>query len=114
MSKAGKRLLDSARQARQIARGDIKPASVHIPAEINVKAIRQKIRTTQDDFASEFGFTINQIRDWEQARSRPLGSHRAYLMLINRHADLVRKLLREVHDDAPTDDGDIGRQAKVM
>jgi DNA-binding transcriptional regulator YiaG len=24
---------------------------------------------SQDDFAQEFGFTINQIRDWEQGRT---------------------------------------------
>ena len=33
--------------------------------EISVREIRKKLGLSQDDFAAEFGFTINQIRDWE-------------------------------------------------
>ena len=47
-----------------------------------------------DDFAAEFGFTINQIRDWEQGRTRPLGGLRAYLMLIKSDPQAVLRLLR--------------------
>jgi putative transcriptional regulator len=49
---------------------------------------------SQDDFAAEFGFTINQIRDWEQRRTRPLGALRAYLMIIKRNPQAVIDLLR--------------------
>jgi putative transcriptional regulator len=94
MSKAGKRLLEAAREAVAIARGEKKPARIHVPADIDVKAIRAKIELSQDDFAYRFGFTINQIRDWEQGRARPLGGVRAYLMLIERDPDCVLKLLR--------------------
>lgn len=93
MSKAGSRLLEAAKEAAAIARGDAKPAHTYIPSDINVKAIRQKLKLSQDDFAGQFGFTVNQIRDWEQGRSRPLGGVRMYLMLIAKDADGVRKLL---------------------
>lgn len=93
MSKAGKRLLEAAREAVAIARGEQEPARIHIPADIDVKAIRAKQRLSQDDFASQFGFTINQIRDWEQGRARPLGGVRAYLMIIDRDPESVRRLL---------------------
>lgn len=96
MTKAGNRLIHSALQAREIARGNLEPAKIHVPPELDVKAIRAKLRLTQDDFASEFGFTVTQIRDWEQNRHRPIGGHRAYLMLIDRNPDVVRRLLREV------------------
>jgi putative transcriptional regulator len=95
MTTAGKRLLQSAKQAALIARGELEPVKIHVPPEIDVKSIRAKLAATQDDFASEFGFTINQIRDWEQARTRPLGSARTYLMLIERNPEVVRSLLRE-------------------
>nr|WP_245329155.1 DNA-binding protein [Bradyrhizobium centrolobii] len=49
---------------------------------------------SQDDFAAEFGFTINQIRDWEQGRTRPLGGLRAYLMLIKTDPKTVLEILR--------------------
>ncbi|MCO6186695.1 DNA-binding transcriptional regulator [Rhizobium sp. L1K21] len=100
MSDAGNRLIKSALQAREIAKGNVKPAKAYIPAEIDVKAIRAKLRLTQDDFASEFGFTVSQIRDWEQNRYRPLGSDRAYLLLIDRHPETLRQLLREVMSES--------------
>lgn len=83
MSKAGKRLLAAAAEAVAIARGDKKPARVHIPADIDVKAIRQKTGMSQDDFAIHYCFTVDQIKAWEQGRTRPLGGSRAYLMLID-------------------------------
>lgn len=99
MSKAGERLIKSALQARKIARGEAKPAKIYVPPEIDVRGVRHKLRLTQDDFASEFGFSVSQIRDWEQARFRPLGAERAYLMLIDKSPDVVRQLLRQVREE---------------
>lgn len=107
MSDAGKRLIRSALQASSIAKGESKPAKAYVPAEIDVKAVRAKLRLTQDDFASEFGFSISQIRDWEQNRYRPLGSDRAYLMLIDRNPKVVRELLKSAMSGV-VDDADCG------
>jgi putative transcriptional regulator len=110
MSRAGKRLLDAAREMREIARGEAKPASVHVPADVDVRAIRRQVGLSQDAFASEFCFSISQIRDWEQNRSRPLGSTRAYLMLIERHPAVVRQMLSELRTsatDSTDSDGNI-------
>jgi putative transcriptional regulator len=101
MSKAGNRLLEAAQEMRAIARGEAKPAHIHIPADVDVKAIRRNVGLSQDAFASEFCFSINQIRDWEQNRTRPLGSNRAYLMLIERHPDEVRRMLEELRASKP-------------
>ena len=96
MSKAGARILEAARDAAAIARGDKKPARIHVPADVDVRAIRQKLALSQEDFASEFGFSVNQIRDWEQRRSRPLGGARSYLMIIERNPDHIRLALAEI------------------
>jgi putative transcriptional regulator len=96
MSKAGKRLLRAAGEMRAIARGEAKPAHVHVPPDVDVKAIRRKLDLSQEAFATEFSFTLTQIRDWEQGRSRPLDNARAYLLVIDRRPELVRKLLAEV------------------
>lgn len=93
MSKTGKRLIDAAHEAAAIARGDKKAARLHVPAEIDVRVVRHKLKLSQDDFASEFGFSITQIRDWEQGRSRPIGGVRAYIMLIERDGEVIRQLL---------------------
>jgi putative transcriptional regulator len=81
-------------EALEIARGNAKPTKLYVPAEINVRGIRKKLGLSQDDFAQEFGFTINQIRDWEQGRSRPLDGLRAYLMIIEKNPHAVLNLLR--------------------
>jgi putative transcriptional regulator len=48
-------------------------------------------------FAAEFGFTTEQIRNWEQGRSRPLGGNRAYLMIIKRDPKKVLEILRSIN-----------------
>jgi putative transcriptional regulator len=100
MSKAGNRLLGAAREMRAIARGEAKPAHVHVPPDVDVKAVRRRLDLSQEGFASEFSFSIAQIRDWEQGRTRPLEANRAYLLLIDRHPDIVRNALAEMRADA--------------
>jgi putative transcriptional regulator len=93
-SKAFEKIAEGLNEALAIARGQAKPAKLHVPAEINVQSMRSKLHLHQDDFAAAFGFTLNQIRDWEQGRSRPLGGNRAYLMLIDLNAEAVLEILR--------------------
>ena len=92
--KAFDKVAEGLNEALAIARGVAKPARLYIPAEIDIKAIRTKLSLSQGDFAARFGFTVNQIKDWEQGRSRPLGGVRAYLMIIERDPTLVLDLLR--------------------
>ena len=64
-NKAFDKVAKGLREALSIARGDTKPARLHIPAEIDVRYIRNKLRLSQDDFAAAFGFTLNQIAAWD-------------------------------------------------
>ena len=93
--KAFDKIAAGLKEALAVAKGEARPAKLYVPPEINVKNIRQKLELSQDDFAAHFGFSINQIRDWEQGRTRPIGGVRAYLMLIEKHPDAVKALLRE-------------------
>lgn len=96
MTTAGERLIAAAQEALNIAKGETKAARQFIPADIDVREIRAATKLTQDDFAAVFGFTVAQIRDWEQHRSRPLGGVRAYLLLIKSNPRAVMDMLREV------------------
>jgi putative transcriptional regulator len=80
-------------EAIAVARGEAKPARFHVPEDIDVRAIRRQAGMSQEDFAAAFGFTISQIRDWEQGRTRPVGGLRAYLTMIGADPDKVRDLL---------------------
>ncbi len=87
-------------EALAVARGD-KPFKLHVPAEIDVKTIRAKTGLSQRDFASTFGFGLDQLKQWEQGRTRPVQAHRAYLLLINSRPSQTLQALREInHEEA--------------
>jgi putative transcriptional regulator len=67
---------------------------VHIPPEIDIKAIRGRLGMTQREFANRFDFNINTLRHWEQGRRVPDGTARAYLRVIDREPEAVQKALR--------------------
>ncbi len=67
---------------------------VHVPEQIDVKAIRTGLGMTQDEFASQFGFSVHTLRHWEQGSRRPEGPTRAYLLVIDRAPKVVRKALQ--------------------
>ncbi len=94
MSKAAfDKIAEGLTEALAIARGKAKPARLFVPPEINVRTIRARAGMSQDQFASAFGFSVHQIRQWEQGRVRPLGAMRAYLMLIERDPRAVLAVL---------------------
>lgn len=88
------KIAEGLKEAIAIARGKKKPAKLFVPPELDVRAIRAKLTLSQEDFASIFGFSVHQIRQWEQGRSRPLGAMRAYLMVIDRDPKRVVEMLR--------------------
>jgi putative transcriptional regulator len=94
--KAFDKIAEGLKEAIAVTRGEKKPARLFVPAEIDVKAVRKRCRMSQDDFANRYGFTVDQIKAWEQGRSRPLGGVRMYLMLIDEEPALVLKALRDM------------------
>jgi putative transcriptional regulator len=96
MSKVGQSMIRGFEQALAIANGTAKKGTyvVHIPPEIDVKAIRGRLGMTQQQFATNFGFSVNTVRHWEQGRRVPEGPTRAYLLVIDREPRAVQKALR--------------------
>ena len=97
MTAAGKRLIRAAKEARSIARGEADPATyvLHVPAAVDVKGIRKKQRLTQEQFALRYGLNVARLRDWEQERSTPDSAARAYLTVIEKDPDAVRRALAD-------------------
>ena len=67
---------------------------VHVPKRIDVRAIRARLGMTQEAFALTFGFSVNTLRHWEQGKRQPEGPARAYLLVIERDPEAVRRALR--------------------
>ena len=57
------------------------------------KIIRRALNLSQWEFATRFQIAIGTLRDWEQNRAEPDGAARAYLKVIAREPDVVRKAL---------------------
>ncbi|MBV9287840.1 MAG: helix-turn-helix domain-containing protein [Hyphomicrobiales bacterium] len=95
MSKAADSIRRGREEAVAYARGQAKESAyrVHVPAVIDVRAIRIKLGMSQEEFAGRFGFSVNTLRHWEQGKRRPEGPTRAYLLVIDRAPKAVQKAL---------------------
>lgn len=93
MSKAGESLLRGAEQALAYAKGARDGYVVHVPDEIDVAKIRKAMKLSQREFAGRFGFAVDAVQNWEQRRRVPDGAARAYLQVIAREPDAVRRAL---------------------
>ncbi len=93
--KAFEKIAAGLTDAIAIARGEADPSTfrVHLPSEIDVKAIRKGKRMTQTEFASRYQLNVARLRDWEQGRSRPDSVARAYLRVIEREPEAVERAL---------------------
>lgn len=96
MSKAARSIRRGLREALAYATGDVSGGQyrVHVPHDIDVKAIRAKLGLTQAEFAGRFGFSVNTLRHWEHGTRRPEGASRAYLLVIARAPHAVQRALR--------------------
>jgi putative transcriptional regulator len=96
MSKPAASIRKGLEEAMRYAEGTARERDyrVHIPAHVDVKAIRTKLGMTQRAFAARFGFSLNTLRHWEQGVREPEGPARAYLLVIARAPDLVQDTLR--------------------
>jgi len=95
MSKVADSIRRGLEEAVAYARGGAKESDdkVHVPARIDVRAIRTKLGMTQEEFAGQFGFSVNTLRHWEQGKRQPEGPTRAYLHVIERAPKAVQKAL---------------------
>jgi putative transcriptional regulator len=57
------------------------------------KIIRRALGLSQEDFATRYHIPIGTLRDWEQGRVAPDQAARAYLTVIARDPEAVRKAL---------------------
>ena len=57
------------------------------------KIIRRALRLSQEEFAARYHIPIGTLRDWEQGRVEPDQAARAYLTVIARDPEAVRKAL---------------------
>jgi putative transcriptional regulator len=80
---AGESMIAGAKSALAFARGEPDHGCiVHIPTEIDVKTIREKVDMSQEEFARQFGFSKRTLQHWEQGVRVPTGPARAFLTVM--------------------------------
>lgn len=86
-------LVSSIRQAGSIQRGETQPSRVTEFAAVDVKAIRQRFRKSQREFACMIGVSVATLQNWEQGRRRPDGPARALLTVAAKEPEAVSAAL---------------------
>jgi putative transcriptional regulator len=59
-----------------------------------VKTLRRALGLTQEEFALRYHIPLDTLRDWEQGRSEPDQTARAYLKVIAANPEIVERLLQ--------------------
>ena len=94
MSKAGKKVIRGLKEAIAHERGEKTKVAVHVPARVDVKAIRARMGLSQAEFAQRFGFTLDSLQNWESGRREPAGTARVLLTVIDKEPGAVDRALR--------------------
>jgi putative transcriptional regulator len=76
-------------EANAFLAGETAGYRVTVPAEIDVKGIRKRLKMTQARFSDTFGFSLDAVKHWEGGRRTPEASTRAFLTVIARNPDAV-------------------------
>ena len=66
---------------------------VYNPPLPDVKAIRTKLKLSQAEFASRFGFSVRTVQQWEQGRAVPDRPARILLRVIEQSPRAVERAL---------------------
>jgi putative transcriptional regulator len=55
--------------------------------------LRRALGLSQEEFATRYHIPVSTLRDWEQGRFEPDAAARAYLTVIAREPEIVRRAL---------------------
>ncbi len=91
-SSFGDDLIEGMRLVLAHERGQIQLEQV-LPQPIDVKAIRKRVKMSQAEFSRTYGISKRALQEWEQGGRQPDSAARAYLTIISREPDVVRRAL---------------------
>jgi putative transcriptional regulator len=90
-------LTDAEVHAAAVADPDAQPLTEERLARMKrvprARTLRRALGLTQEEFATRYHIPLGTLRDWEQGRSEPDQPARAYLKVIARDPEGVRRAL---------------------
>ncbi len=86
--------MDGLNDVESFLAGERKGFKAHVPQQVDVKAIRNKLGMTQARFSNTFGFSLDAIKHWEGGRRTPEAPARTLLTVIDKNATAVLTALK--------------------
>jgi len=86
-------LVKSIKEAGQIKKGMLPPSRRFEFSPLDIKAIREKLKKSQSEFALMLGVSISTLQNWEQGRRRPEGPARVLLKIASKNPKAVAEAL---------------------
>ena len=87
-------LVQSLKEARNIAKGKVQPSRQFNLNILDVKAARSKVQLSQNDFAQLMHVSTKTLQNWEQQRRKPSGPALALLKIITTAPKMAIKALQ--------------------
>ncbi len=100
MTKFFETLMTGLDEAEAFLAGETAGFKVNLPAQIDVKSIRKRLKMTQARFSDTFGFSLDAVKHWEGGRRTPESSARAFLTVIARNPTAVVAALHSIPQHA--------------
>lgn len=94
MSDIGKDIIEGLQAAIDYADGKVSEARVHRVAVPDVRAIREQLKMSQQEFSSAYHIPLPTLQGWEQGRRQPDATAAAFLSVIARMPRETSRALR--------------------
>ncbi|HLX85341.1 MAG TPA: hypothetical protein VKR59_15680 [Terriglobales bacterium] len=82
-------MMDGLNDVEAFLAGKQEGFKAHVPQEVDVKAIRNRLGMTQARFSDTFGFSLDAIKHWEGGRRNPEAPARTLLTVIDKNPAAV-------------------------
>ncbi|HLW89187.1 MAG TPA: hypothetical protein VKR57_11885 [Terriglobales bacterium] len=83
------RMMDGLNDVEAFLAGEQEGFKAHVPQDVDVKAIRNRLGMTQARFSDTFGFSLDAIKHWEGGRRTPEAPARTLLTVIGKNPAAV-------------------------
>ena len=82
-------MMDGLNDVEAFLAGEQGGFKAHVPHEVDVKAIRNRLGMTQARFSDTFGFSLDALKHWEGGRRTPEAPARTLLTVIDKNPAAV-------------------------
>jgi putative transcriptional regulator len=82
-------LVESVNEAGAYLRTEATAARVTFVGEPDPRAIRERLKLTQEEFTAALCISVKTLRNWEQGRREPSGPAMRLLQIADRHPEII-------------------------